>query len=54
MSDEQTTPGRDASQEEAAQARYRDLTETPVKRLIPRLAVPMVVSELRKMKGCPL
>ena len=34
------------TQEEAAKARYRDLTETPVNRLIPRLAVPTVISML--------
>jgi len=32
--------------EDAAQARYRDLTETPVPRLILRLAVPTIVSML--------
>ncbi len=31
---------------EAAQARYRDLTETPVPRLIMRLAVPTIISML--------
>ena len=34
------------SREEAAQARYRDLTETPVSKLIPRLAIPTVISML--------
>ena len=34
------------AQEEAARARYRDLTETPVKKLIPRLAVPTIISML--------